>query len=107
MANAFIKERSKQGIALQSLETAFKNIGGCRACNTCWRQVQPVLSKMISMNWNHCWKARLFNLHAALLAVPFLPKLKAAIDKLYAYGGAEGLRKLAIKECYLFVCGGG
>ena len=36
----------------------------------------------------------------------FPAQMKAAIDKLYAYGGSGGLRPLAIKESALLLCGG-
>lgn len=106
MADAFIEGAKESGHEVVKFETAFKKIGGCMACNKCWskgeaciqnddfRELEPLLERcdVLLIASPLYW----FNLPA---------QIKGAIDRLYAYGGSGGLRPLAIKESYFFVCG--
>lgn len=107
MANAFIKGAEQAGHCVTKFETAFKNIGGCRACNTCW---STGTACSVKDDFNEL-EPLLESCEVVLISTPlywlsFPAQIKGAIDRLYAYGGTGGPRKLAIKECYLFVCGG-
>lgn len=107
MADAFIEGAKEAGNETFKFETAFKKIGCCTACNLCWskgracihnddfQELEPLLESCDTL----------------LISTPLfwfnLPQqIKGAIDRLYAYGGKGGLRPLAIKESFFFVCGG-
>ncbi len=106
LANAFIGGAQAAGHEAHKVETAFKNIGGCIACDTCWstgyactqeddfRTLEPLME----------------GYDVLVLATPiywytFPMQIKGWIDRLYAYGGAGSDRPLAFKESYLLVCG--
>lgn len=107
MADAFIRGARQAGHSVTKYETAFKNIQGCRACDKCWSN-----GEACARNDDFNELAGLLETHDVLLiASPlywfsFPAQIKGAIDKLYAYGGAGGLRPLGIKESCLFICGG-
>ncbi|MGI6152563.1 MAG: flavodoxin family protein [Christensenellaceae bacterium] len=108
MADAFIKGAEQNGHTAVKFEAAHKTIQGCRACDRCWST-----GEACCVNDDFRELARLLESSDVLvLAAPlywfsFPAPVKAAIDKLYAYGGAGGLRPLGIKESVLLLCGEG
>ncbi|MHB1314304.1 MAG: flavodoxin family protein [Christensenellales bacterium] len=106
MADAFVKGAHTAGHQTARFDTAFKEIGGCRACRSCWKTGSP------------CPFADSFSELAPLLeaadvlvfATPiywfgFPAKMKAAIDKMNAYLSESCPRPLKIRESLLLVCG--
>ena len=107
MADAFICGAEQAGHKVFRFDAAFHNIKGCIACDTCWSTGEAC---SIADDFNKL-AALMESCDVLLISVPlywfgFPAQIKGAIDKLYAYGGSGGLRPLAIKESYLFVCGG-
>lgn len=107
MAEAFAKGAKQAGHQIFYFDAASSNIKGCNACDACWSKGEACV---MNDDFNKL-AALLENCDVLLLACPlywlgFPAQLKGAIDKLYAYGGTGGLRPLAIKESYFFVCGG-
>jgi len=107
LAEAFIRGAESAGNEVMRFDTAFMNIGGCNACNTCWStgpactvrddfaQLEPALES-----------CDVLLISTPLFWFSFPQQIKGAIDRLYAYGGTGGPRPLTIKESYFFVCGG-
>lgn len=107
MAEAFAKGTEQAGHEVFCFDAAAHEIKGCNACDACWSKGEACV---MNDDFNKL-AALLESCDVLLLACPlywlgFPAQVKAAIDKLYAYGGAGGLRPLAIKESYFFVCGG-
>ena len=107
MADAFIRGAEQAGHSVFKFETAFKKIGGCNACNTCW---STGTACSVKDDFNEL-ESLLESCDVLLISSPlywfaFPAQIKGAIDKLYAYGGSGGPRPLTIKESYLFICGG-
>ena len=107
MADAFTRGAEQAGHEVFRFDAAFHNIGGCTACDTCWSTGEAC---SISKDFNKL-AVLLESCDVLLISVPlywlgFPAQVKGAIDKMYAYGGSGGLRPLAVKESYLFVCGG-
>lgn len=106
MAEAFMAGAQEAGHEVFKFEAAFKHIGGCTGCNSCWsgghaciheddfRELEPLLEScdVLVISTPLYW----YSLPA---------QIKGAVDKLYAYGGSGGPRPLTIKESYFFVCG--
>ena len=107
MAQAFAKGAGTAGHEVFWFDAAQKRIAGCNACDACWSKGQACVQ---NDDFNELAEL-MEKCDVLLIATPlywlgFPAQVKGAIDKLYAYGGAGGLRPLAIKESYLFVCGG-
>jgi multimeric flavodoxin WrbA len=106
LADAFISGAQAAGHETHKVEAAFKNIGGCIACDTCWstgyactrkddfRALEPLMES-----------CGVLVLAAPIYWYTFPMQIKGWIDRLYAYGGAGGDRPLAFKRSYLLVCG--
>ena len=106
MAQAFANGAEKAGHTVHWFDAAKKNITGCKACNACWSKGKACVQ---DDDFNEL-AVLLESCEVLLISTPlywfgFPAQIKAAIDKLYAYGGTGGPRPLAIKESYLFVCG--
>lgn len=106
MADALVKGAEASGHTAVRFDAARKDIGGCTACDKCWsdghacvyeddfHQLEPLLESCDVMVF--C---------APVYWMGFPAQMKAAIDKLYAYGGSGGTRPLTIKESALLLCG--
>ncbi|MDO5562249.1 MAG: flavodoxin family protein [Synergistaceae bacterium] len=107
MARAFAQSAETAGNEVIWFDAAKRKINGCDACDGCWSNGRACVQ---NDDFNEL-AALLESCDVLLIATPlywlgFPAQVKAAIDKLYAYGGEGGLRPLAVKESYLFVCGG-
>lgn len=107
MAEAFAKGAEAAGHEAVWFDAAKHNLTGCNACDACWSKGEACV---MPDDFNKLAKL-LETSDALLISTPlywlgFPAQAKAAIDKLYAYGGTGGLRPLGIKESWLFVCGG-
>lgn len=106
MADAFIKGARSVGHEVIKFETSKKEIGGCKACNTCWSKEEPCsfpddfdeLAPLLEA-------ADVIVFSTPLYWYSFPAQIKAAIDKMYAYMGESCKRSLKIKESLLLVCG--
>lgn len=107
MAEALIQGAQAGGNTVYRFDAGRKKIGGCTACDKCWsngqacvfnddfQELEPLLESCDVLVWA-----------TPVYWFGFPAQLKAVIDKLYAYGGAGGLRPLSIKESALLLCGG-
>ena len=106
MADAFIKGALSAGHEVTKFETAKKDIGGCKACKTCWSKGKPCsfqddfdeLAPLLEA-------AEVIVFTTPLYWFSFSTHIKAAIDKMYAYVGKNCKSHLKIKESFLLVCG--
>lgn len=106
MAEAFEKGAKEAGHETVWFDGANKNLQGCRGCNGCWSKGEACCQ---NDDFNELAKL-LETCDMLLIATPlywfnFPAQIKAAIDKLYAYGGTGGLRPLSFKEVGLMVAG--
>lgn len=106
MAESFAKGAKSAGHEIFYFDAAKNHIKGCNACNNCWKNgkacaVDDEFNKLAEL----LESCEVILISTPLYWIGFPAQVKAAIDKLYAYGGSGGLRPLAIKESYLFVCG--
>ncbi|MBI6871274.1 flavodoxin family protein [Clostridium aciditolerans] len=106
MADSFIKGAESIGHEVIKFETARKEIGGCKACETCWSKGKPCsfqddfdeLAPLLEA-------ADVIVFSTPLYWFNFSAQIKAVIDKMYAYLGKSCKRPLKIKESLLIVCG--
>ncbi len=102
LADAFAEGAESAGHTVQRFDTAPAEIGGCRACNQCFKHGKAcifdddfnLLAPMIE-------KADVLVFASPLYWFTFPAQLKAALDKFYAF--MVGERKLNIKESVLLV----
>lgn len=106
MADSFIKGAQLVGHEVTKFETARKEIGSCKACETCWSKGKPCsfqddfdeLAPLLEA-------ADVIVFSTPLYWFNFSTQIKAAIDKMYAYVGKSCKRPLKIRESLLLVCG--
>lgn len=106
LAEAFAKGARAKGHTVSIFNTT-KNIGGCKACDTCW-------SKGQACSFTDAFtelEPLLEQADALVFATPmywfgFSAQIKSAIDRIYAYISPNTLRPLRIKESALLVCAG-
>lgn len=107
MAEAFAEGAREGGHEVTVFDVGSKQLHGCNGCNACWSKGNACIIEDDFLPLSHL----LESCEVALVATPlywstFPAQLKAVIDRVYAYGGTGGPRPLAVKESYLFVCGG-
>ena len=106
LAKAFAKGAEAKG-HMVTIFDATKNMGGCKACDTCW-------SKGRACSFSDAFtelEPLLEQADAVVFATPlywftFSSQIKAAIDRLYAYSSPKALRPLKVKEGALLACAG-
>lgn len=108
LADAFIASATEAGHEAVKFEAAFKEIGGCIACDKCWSKGDAC----VLPDDFHELEPLLESCETLVISTPlywfsFPEQIKGIIDRLYAYGGTGGPRPLAIRESLLFVCGEG
>ena len=108
MADAFIKGAKSVGHIVNKYESAFTNISGCRACDTCW-------SKGVPCSFNDAFNEKFVPLleqtNVLVFCMPlyvygFPANIQATLEKTYAYLSPQSLRKIKIEETALLLCGG-
>lgn len=103
MTEAFIKAAEKQGHAVERFDAAMMNVGGCHACETCFKS-----GKACSYDDDFNKAApSIERADAVVFTTPvywysFPAQLKGIIDKLYSFCVAG--KAVAGKECALIVC---
>lgn len=105
LADAFIKGALKKGHTVNRFDSAFKTIGGCRACDACWSKgsacfYKDGFSELAPM----LEEADVMVFVSPLYWFGMSAQLKAAIDKMYAYDSPNCTKPLKIKECLLLTC---
>lgn len=107
LADAFAKGAVSAGHTIEWFEAARHRIGGCVACNTCWGSGLPC---SFQDDFDDVLYPQLMRAGAIVFATPlyfcgYPAMLKAAIDKLYAFGGVERRKRpLPIVESALLAC---
>lgn len=103
MTDAFIRAAESLGHTIRRFDAAFMNIGGCRACETCYKTgkactfdddfntVAPALLEA---------DAVVFSMPVYWYSIP--AQIKGAIDKLYSL--VVGGKDIAGKKCGLIAC---
>jgi multimeric flavodoxin WrbA len=105
LADAFIRGAATKGHRVHKFEAAFKNIHGCRGCNMCWSTgtdpcvVKDDFYELVPL-LETCGLAVFVS---PLYFWGFTAQLKAAWDRFYAYGKAEGKERFAVKESILLL----
>lgn len=105
MTAAFINSAEAKGHKVVRFDTAKKTVGGCLACNSCFSKGKACVN---DDDFNEM-ASDIFSADAIVLTSPlywytFSAKLKAVIDKFYAFCIAEeNMSKFKGKECGLIV----
>ena len=107
LAEAFARGARAGGHAVSIFNTT-KNMGGCKACDTCWSKGQAC---SFTDSFTEL-EPLLEQADALVFATPvywfgFSAQLKAAIDRLYAYVSPNVQRPLKIRESALLACAEG
>jgi multimeric flavodoxin WrbA len=103
MTDAFIKAAERKGHSITRYDAADMEIKGCNACESCFK---TEMACIIDDDFNRMAPA-IEEADAVVFATPlywytFPAKLKAAIDKFFAF--YVGKRDIGNKECALMVC---
>lgn len=106
LVQAFAEGATAKGHIVNIFDTT-KNMGGCKACDTCWSTGRACSFKDAFTDL----EPLLEQADALVFATPlywfgFSAQIKAAIDRIYAYASPNTLRPLKIKESALLVCAG-
>lgn len=103
MTDAFIKEAEKNGNSVVRFDTAMKNVGGCRACETCYST-----GKACSFDDDFNLLApEILEADALVFTMPVywysIPaQIKGVIDKIYSL--VVGGKDISGKECAIIAC---
>lgn len=103
MTDAFIRAAEEQGHSVTRFDAAQKNVGGCHACETCYKTGKPC---SFDDDFNEIAPALLeadvvvFSMPVYWYSIP--AQIKAVIDRLYSL--VVGGKDIAGKECALIAC---
>lgn len=103
MTDAFIKAAEKKGHVVTRFDAAMKNVGGCHACETCYKS-----GKACSFDDDYNELAPIIlEADAVVVTMPVywysIPaQIKGVIDKLFSL--VVGGKDIAGKECALIAC---
>lgn len=103
MTEAFIKAAQTKGHTVTRFDAAFKKIGGCHACETCYKTGKAC---SFDDDFNELAPS-ILEADAVVFSTPvywysFPAQIKAVIDKLYSL--CVGGKDVAGKECALITC---
>lgn len=103
MADALREGALEAGHTVDKVETAYKHIQGCKACNACFSHGKACVydddfSNIVPL----LEKADVLAFTTPVYWFSFPAQLKACIDKMYAF--LVGNRPLTIKEAVLLAC---
>lgn len=103
MTEAFIKEAEKRGNAVQRFDAAFMKIGGCHACETCYKTGKAC---SFDDDFNLIAPA-LLEADAVVYTMPVywysIPsQIKGVIDRVFSF--VVGGKNIAGKKCGLIAC---
>ena len=103
MTDAFIRAAEEQGHSVTRFDAAQKNVGGCHACETCYKTGKAC---SFDDDFNEIAPALLeadvvvFSMPVYWYSIP--AQIKAVIDKMYSFCVAG--KDIAGKECMLIAC---
>ena len=103
MTDAFIRAVEEKGHSVTRFGAAQKNVGGCHACETCYKTGKPC---SFDDDFNEIAPALLeadvvvFSMPVYWYSIP--AQIKAVIDKMYSFCVAG--KDIAGKECMLIAC---
>lgn len=108
LADSFIKGTAYSGHRAVKFETAFANISGCRACDTCWSKGRPCT---FSDDFNQRFIPLLGETDGIVFSFPlyfygFPSNMWAFIEKTYSLLGEDSPIKMKITKSAMMVCGG-
>ena len=103
MTDAFIRAAEAKGYAVTRFDAAFRKVGGCHACETCYQNGKAC---SFDDDFNELAPSVL-EADAIVFTTPvywysYPAQIKAVIDKLYAL--CVGGKDVAGKECALITC---
>lgn len=103
MTDAFIKEAEKNGNSVVRFDAAMKNVGGCRACETCYStgkacsfddDFNSLAPEILEAD------ALVFTMPVYWYSIP--AQIKGVIDKIYSL--VVGGKNISGKECAIIAC---
>lgn len=103
MTDAFIRAAEEKGHSVTRFDAAQKNVGGCHACETCYKTGKAC---SFDDDFNEIAPALLeadvvvFSMPVYWYSIP--AQIKAVIDKMYSFCVAG--KDIAGKECMLIAC---
>ena len=103
MTDAFIRAAEEKGHSVTRFDATQKNVGGCHACETCYKTGKPC---SFDDDFNEIAPALLeadvvvFSMPVYWYSIP--AQIKAVIDKMYSFCVAG--KDIAGKECMLIAC---
>lgn len=108
LAGAFTEEARKLGHSVERFDTAELNVGGCSACDACYKK-SPEKACVFDDDFNKI-APKLLEADAIVFVTPvywwsFPAQLKAVIDKFYSVFN-EKKDRFCDKECALIACAG-
>lgn len=103
MTDAFIREAGKKGHTVQRFDAAFMKIGGCRACQTCFKTGKActfdddfnIMAPAIMES-----DAIVFTMPVYWYSIP--AQIKGVIDRIYSFCVAG--KDISGKKCALIAC---
>lgn len=106
LADAFAQGAGETGHTITMFDAARKRIGGCIACDMCWKKERAcavnddfqILAPLLE-------KADVLVLAFPLYWSSMPSQLKAPIDRLFAYASDEHRKDICISASVLLVCG--
>lgn len=103
MTDAFIKAAEEKGHSVTRFDAALKNVGGCRACETCFRTGKAC---SFDDDFNTIAPA-ILEADAVVFTMPVywysIPaQIKGVIDRLFSF--VVGGKDIAGKECAVIAC---
>lgn len=103
MTEAFVKAAEGKGYSVTRFDAAFANVGGCHACETCYKKGRPC---SFDDDFNKVAPAILeadvvvFSMPVYWYSIP--AQIKAVIDKLFSF--VVGGKDISGKKCALMAC---
>lgn len=103
MTDAFIRAAEEKGHSVTRFDAVQKNVGGCHACETCYKTGKPC---SFDDDFNEIAPALLeadvvvFSMPVYWYSIP--AQIKAVIDKMYSFCVVG--KDIAGKECMLIAC---
>ena len=104
MTDAFITAAKEKGHEVKRIDCAFLNVGGCHACETCYKTGKPC---SFEDDFNKI-AGDILDADALVFTTPiywysYPAQIKAVIDKMFCFAVA-GKEKAFGKECALITC---
>lgn len=97
LTDSFIRAAEEKGHTVTRFDAAMMNIGGCRACETCFQTGKPCA---FDDDFNTIAPAIVFTMPVYWYSIP--AQIKGVIDRLYSL--VVGGKDIAGKECALIAC---